>query len=471
MSAECLIVLLPAGRRGSVPYGANLLDAARTLGVELESICGGRQTCGKCQIVLEQGDFLKHGVMSDAAHLSPPTARELEYRETHALNGRRLACACEIIGDIVVNVPVESQARKQIIAKAVTERVIHIQPAVRKVYVQVQSAELNDRGSYWTRLQATLAADWNLNDLTIDPVALRALQPALRKGDQGVTVTLWHAREVLRVQPGYAEGLYGLAIDVGSTTVAAYLNDLRTGAVVAGEMTMNPQVRFGEDLMSRISFAMMNADGAAKMHRVLVEAMNEIAHQAAKTAGISSDDILDAVIVGNPVMHHLLLGIDPTELGGAPFALAIDSPLDLHSRELGLELNPAARVHFLPCIAGHVGSDNVAVQLAEAPHEQDEMMLVIDVGTNAEIVLGNRKRVVCASSPTGPAFEGAQITHGQRAAPARRKRVSPTSSGFSSSAKDERTSDRYRARAGTTSRCRSISGSRVTESSCACSPR
>lgn len=423
MSAECVVVLLPSGRRGRVPVGSNLLDAARTLGVELESICGGRQTCGKCQIVPEQGDFPKHGVVSDAAHLSPPTLRELEYRETHELNGRRLACACEIIGDIVVHVPVESQARKQIIAKAVTERVIQVQPAVRQVYVQLEPGGLDDRGSDWSRLQDALAQQWNLENLTIDLAALRTLQPALREGKHRVTVAVWQEREVLRVQPGYAEGIYGLAVDVGSTTVAAHLNDLRTGAVVATETTMNPQVRFGEDLMSRVSYAMMNADGTVKMHQAIVDALNELARQAAATAGISTDDILDTVIVGNPVIHHLLLGIDPTELGGAPFALAVDAALDLRARELGLELNPSARVHILPCIAGHVGADNVAVQLAEAPHAQDEMMLVIDVGTNAEIVLGNRERVVCASSPTGPAFEGAQITHGQRAAPGAIERV------------------------------------------------
>ncbi len=418
------IALMPSGRKGQVPYGANLLDAARLLGVELESICGGRQTCGKCQIAVEEGHFPKHAITSSAAHLSPMDSREASYREKHTmLEGRRLACACEALGDLLIVVPEESQARKQIIAKAATDRVIEIQPAVRQIYVESAEATLDDHHGDWERLQAAIADQWKLTGLTLDPMVLPTLQPALRAGKFAVTLTLWHDREVLRVQPGYAEGAYGLAVDVGSTTVVVHLCDLRTGAVLATEAMMNPQVKYGEDLMSRVSYAMMDKQGAARLHRAIISALNDLAKRAAERAGISTDDILDVALAGNTVMHHILLGLDPVELGGAPFALAIDSPLDLKARDLGLKLGAGAQVHVLPCIAGHVGADNVAVQLAEGPHRQDEMLLVVDVGTNAEIVLGNREKVTCCSSPTGPAFEGAQITHGQRAAPGAIERV------------------------------------------------
>jgi uncharacterized 2Fe-2S/4Fe-4S cluster protein (DUF4445 family) len=415
---------MPSGRKGQVPYGANLLDAARLLGVELESICGGRQTCGKCQIAIEEGHFPKHAITSSAAHLSPMSGGEISYREKHPmLDGRRLACACQALGDLLIVVPEESQARKQIIAKAATDRVIEIQPAVRQIYVESAEATLDDHRGDWERLQAAIADQWKLTGLTLDPLVLPTLQPALRSGKFAVTLTLWHDREVLRVQPGYAEGAYGLAVDVGSTTVVAHLCDLRTGAVLATEATMNPQVKYGEDLMSRVSYAMMDKQGAARLHRTIITALNDLAKRAAERAGISTDDVLDMVLAGNTVMHHILLGLDPVELGGAPFALAIDSPLDLKARDLGLKLGTGARIHVLPCIAGHVGADNVAVQLAEGPHRQGELMLIIDVGTNAEIVLGNREKVTCCSSPTGPAFEGAQITHGQRAAPGAIERV------------------------------------------------
>jgi uncharacterized 2Fe-2S/4Fe-4S cluster protein (DUF4445 family) len=418
------IALMPSGRRGQVRRGANLLEAARQLGVELESICAGRQTCGKCQVIVEEGHFPKHGLTSAADHLTPVDGREAKYLAGHALApGRRLACACEVMGDVLIHVPEESQARKQIIAKAATDRVIDVQPAVRQVYVEVAQATLESHGSDWERVREALAAQWQLHDVTIDPLALPDLQPALAEGKHTLTVTLWHDREVLRVQPGYAEGAFGLAVDIGSTTVVAHLCDLRTGKVLATESTMNPQVRYGEDLMSRVSYVMMHPDGVEKMHRAIIATLNELSRKAAQTAAITTADIMDVVLVGNPVMHHLLLGLSPVELGGAPFALAVHQPLDLKARDLGLKLNPCARAHVLPCIAGHVGADNVAVQLAEAPHAQDELMLVVDVGTNAEIVLGNREQVLCCSSPTGPAFEGAQITHGQRAAPGAIERV------------------------------------------------
>ncbi|HEY3128755.1 MAG TPA: ASKHA domain-containing protein [Acidobacteriota bacterium] len=424
-SSFCHIALVPSGRRGKVPLGTNLLEAARALGVELESICGGRQTCGKCQIVVEEGNFPKHGVICTADHVSPlGEGREAAYWQTHGFCGRRLACAAQVLGDLVITVPEESQAHKQIIAKAATERVIDVHAAIQQLYVECELAQMDDRRGDWERLQQALAQQWGLKNLSIDLLALRALQPALREGKGALTVAVWQDTEVVRVQPGYAEGAYGLAIDVGSTTVAAHLCDLRTGALLATEAMMNPQMRYGEDLMSRVSYAMMEPEGVARLHKAIIEALNKLAVKAAAAAGSSPEGILDIVVVGNSVMHHLLLGIDPVELGGAPFALATSGALNLKARDLGLTAaNAAARVHILPCIAGQNGPDNVAVLLAEAPYEQDETTLIIDVGTNAEILLGDRRQLFAASSPTGPAFEGAQITHGQRAAPGAIERV------------------------------------------------
>jgi len=225
------------------------------------------------------------------------------------------------------------------------------------------------------------------------------------------------------VRAGYHEGLYGLAVDVGSTTVAAHLCDLHTGAVLATEAMMNPQVTFGEDLMSRVSYVMMHDDGLQKMHAAIIAGLNKLAGLAAHAAGLRARDIHELVVAGNTVMHHILLGLDPTDLGGAPFTLASHAAIDIKARELGLKLHPGANVHFMPLEAGHVGSDNVGVLVAEAPDQQDAIMLVIDVGTNAEILLGNRERLLSCSSPTGPAFEGAQIAHGQRAAPGAIERV------------------------------------------------
>ncbi|MFQ5341506.1 MAG: ASKHA domain-containing protein, partial [Anaerolineae bacterium] len=434
-----LIIFMPAGQRGRVPTGASLLDAARQVGVEIESICGGRLTCGKCKVHIEDGTFQKHGIVSGNGHLSPAGAEEAGLLKRLGAEDCRLACATYVQGDVLVTVPEESQARKQIIRKSATDRVIEIRPAVRQVYVEVEEAVLEDQRGDWERLRVALAEQWGLEKLGIDYYALRDLQRTLRKGDWAVTVTLWQPfpstdlgtgdsaqdkdREVIDVRPGYHEGAYGLAVDIGSTTVAGYLCDLRTGQVLATEAMMNPQVTYGEDLMSRVSYAMSHSDGLTKMHRAIIDALNQLAGRAAARAGIKTRNIYEAVLVGNTVMHHILLGIDPVELGRSPFTLATHDPIDLKARDLGVRLHPAANIHILPVEAGHVGADNVGVLLAEAPHRQDEMMLIIDIGTNGEILLGNRHRVLSASSPTGPAFEGAQITHGMRAAPGAIERV------------------------------------------------
>jgi uncharacterized 2Fe-2S/4Fe-4S cluster protein (DUF4445 family) len=418
-----LVIFMPAGRRGRVPAGTTLLDAARHVGVEIESICGGRLTCGKCRVRVESGQFQKYGIASTPEHVTSPSQEEADFLRQLGAGDERLSCVTCVQGDVLVTVPEESQARKQVVRKAATERVIEVQPAVQQLYVEVDPARLDHPEGDWERLRTALAKQWGLENLGIDSHALRKLQAVLREGDWAATVVLWQEREVLEVRPGYQEGIYGLAVDIGSTTVAAYLCDLRTGQVLSTASAMNPQVTYGEDLMSRVSYATTHSDGLAKMQRAIINELNKLAGRAALAADIKIGDIHEAVVVGNTVMHHIFLGIDPVELGRAPFALATHDPIDVKARELGLRFHPAANVHLLPLEAGHVGADNVAVLLAEAPYQQDEQMLIIDIGTNGEILLGNRQRLFSASSPTGPAFEGAQITHGMRAAPGAIERV------------------------------------------------
>ena len=412
-----LVIFMPAGRRDRVKPGQSLLDAAKQVGVEIESICGGRLTCGKCKVLVEDGRFDKHGIASAMNHLSPASEAEKALLQKMGDDGRgRLSCSAHVLDDLLVFVPDESRAHKQIIRKSATERVIAVNPAIRQLFVEVDVAHLGQHRGDWGRLQDALAEQWGLQSLTIDLSALRKLQPALRSGDWQVTVILWQEKEVIDVLPGYHEGIHGLAVDIGSTTIAGHLCDLRTGAILATESTMNPQVVYGEDLMSRISYATMHQHGLDKMHTAVIDTLNKIARRTTRAAGLRARDIHEAVLVGNTTMIHILLGINPQELGGAPFALARQEAIDLKAHELGLQLHAAANVHVLPAEAGHVGADNVAVLIAEEPHKQDEMMLTVDVGTNAEIVLGNRTQLRSASSPTGPAFEGAQITHGMRAA-------------------------------------------------------
>jgi len=415
---------MPSGLRGQVPVGTTVLQAAQRLGVDLESICGGQGKCRKCQVLPQQGEFSKHGIVSRADHLSELTETELHHQSRKRLKGgRRLGCNARILGDLVVDVPEESQQHKQHIAKAVTAYDIQVLPALRLYTVTLPEPDMHSPISDKRRLQQALVSEHELPTLDCEMSQLRLLQPALAKAGRRITVAVYQFQQIIGVWPGEKKDAYGLAVDLGSTTIAAQLCNLDTGEVVATADTMNPQIRFGEDLMSRVSYVMMNEGGDTAMTQVVREAFNQLAKRAAKSAGIQIEDILDMTVVANPIMHHLFLGIDPTPLGTAPFTLTTDQTQVLRAAEIDIQLHPEARVCTLPCIAGHIGADTAGVILSERPDLAEEYVLLVDVGTNAEIVLGNRNRLLAASSPTGPAFEGAQITSGQRAAPGAIERV------------------------------------------------
>jgi uncharacterized 2Fe-2S/4Fe-4S cluster protein (DUF4445 family) len=405
-----LVIFTPSGKRGTFAAGTSLLDAARTLGVDIDSVCGGRGICGRCQITPSEGDFPKFGIESKAEHLIPLTESEKRYHEKRGLkDGRRLSCHCKLEGPVVIDVPPESQVHRQVVRKAATTKTLELDPIVHLYYVEVAEMDMYNPNSDLRRLKIALREQWQLTNLQADAHLLTVLQKTLREGNWKVTVAIHDNKDMLAIYPGLETQCYGLAIDVGSTTIAAHLTELSSGQILASAGVMNPQIRFGEDLMSRVSYAMMNPDGVAEMTDAVREALNNLAYEVAKEAGISRADILELTVVGNPVMHHLLLGINPVELGGAPFALATGEAITLNARDLNLNLHPAAKVYALPCIAGHVGADTAAMILSESPQNNSEMTLLVDIGTNAEIVLGNKEKLAACSSPTGPALEGAQL--------------------------------------------------------------
>ncbi|MCK4274443.1 MAG: DUF4445 domain-containing protein, partial [Dehalococcoidales bacterium] len=329
----------------------------------------------------------------------------------------RMACQTRIYGDIVVFVPEESRKGKQVVRKEATVRDIKLKPAVKKYYVELKNATLHDTLSDFERVQGALAEKYKLRDLTIDYPVLLNLQNIVREGNWKATVSVWNKKEVIHIEPGQVTKGYGLAVDIGTTTVAGYLCDLTTGEVLATNAMMNPQVAYGEDVMSRISYAVKGKGGLKQMNRSIIKGLNQIAGRAAARAGIKRSDIIDMTVVGNTCMHHIFLNIDPQYLGKTPFAPSVHHSLDIKARDLGLKIAPCAYVHVLPIEAGFVGADNVGVLIAEEPYNQDEMLLIIDIGTNGELILGNRKKLLSSSCATGPAFEGAEIKHGMRAAP------------------------------------------------------
>ena len=443
MSQKHTIILQPSGRRGQVDEGTSVRTAARELGVEIESICAENATCGKCLVLIEEGRFEKYNIDSQQANLSPVGVEERAYLERRPkllkdkgwkIGQVRLSCQSKILGDVLINVPEESRGNKQIVRKSASNRPIEIKPAIRKYLVTMTPPNLERPIADWERLAKGLETSMQLVrgvdakvprwfDMNIDYQCLRTLSKTLRDAKWSVTVTVWNDKEVIAVQGGYHEESYGAAVDIGSTTVALYLCNLRTGELLAAESEMNPQIVYGEDVMSRIQYAIEHPDGLDKLHKAIISTLNKLLSKAAHEAKIKLTEILEMVLVGNSTMHHVLLNLHPKDLGLAPFVPTIHKSVDIKARELGLHINPSGNIHVLPTIASFVGADTSAMILAEEPHKQDENWLLIDVGTNAELVLGNRKRLVCTSTPTGPALEGAHVEYGMRAAPGAIERI------------------------------------------------
>ncbi|MGD8943496.1 MAG: ASKHA domain-containing protein [Desulfobacterales bacterium] len=444
---KAMVIFQPSGRRGEVPTGITVIEASRRLGVDIETLCGQQKSCGKCMVRIEEGDFKKYNIQSGPSHVSPWQTEEQEFI-TPALRERgfRLACAAVVLGDLLVFVPEESRAGKQVVSKAARDIHIDHNPALKLYQVKLPPPSFEDPKGDFERVCRQLEKEYGLSKLTADIFALRQLPAALRDGDWSVTVSVWHDKEIVRFRPGNVTHAYGLAIDIGTTTVAAYLCDLATMEVVDTVSMMNPQCRYGEDVMARITYSLTTPDGLERMSADITECINALIDEAVantrpprtkkqkKKGGahpeaeriylnLSGEDIEDIALCGNTAMHHILLQLDPQFLGVAPFPPVVHHSLDIKARDLGIRVNPGAYIYVLPIEAGFVGADNVGVLVAETPFESPENQLIIDIGTNGELVLGNRDKVLCCSCATGPAFEGAQIAFGMRAAPGAIERI------------------------------------------------
>jgi uncharacterized 2Fe-2S/4Fe-4S cluster protein (DUF4445 family) len=428
---SAMVIFQPSGRRGAVPLGISVVEASRLLGVDIEAPCGEKQGCGKCKIRIEDGEFEKFGIASRAAHAGAwqdSESASISAEERRA--GYRLGCVASVHGDLLVFVPEASRAGKQVVSKAARPIQIDLDPAVKHYVIEVKEPTLEDATADLERVLAALEKQHGLSALLCDIFALRSLPRALRAGDRRITVSIWMDREIIRIRPGMAFTGYGLAIDIGTTTLAAYLCDLNTGKVLDTLSMMNPQVRYGEDVVSRITYHMGNPEGLERMSADLIDALNQMVDQAlggdknpCGPTSICREDIMDVTIGCNTAMHHILLQLDPEPLGAIPFTPVVHHSLDIKARDLGLRINASANVFFLPNIAGYVGGDNIGVILAEEPHLREDVQLIIDIGTNGELVLGNKDQLICASCATGPALEGAQIEFGMRAAPGAIERV------------------------------------------------
>ena len=451
---KAMVIFQPSGRRGEVPKGTTIIEASRLLGVDIEALCGEKKVCGKCVVRIEDGHFEKYGIQSSMSHVSPWQEEEEKYVNAERREkGFRLGCVTKVEDDILVFVPEESRAGKQVVSKAARDIFIEHNPAIKLYYVQVDPPSFEEPTGDFERICRGIERDYGLNNLTIDLFALRQLPDALRNGKWEVTVSVWNDKEVIRVRPGKHEHAYGLAIDVGTTTVAAYFCDLSNMDVVDTVSMMNPQCKYGEDVMARITYHMTTPDGLQRMSDDIIEGTNELIDKAIantfppkkkvkKKKGeegpdeyvevpeegktylrLTRDDIEDITIGFNTAMHHIFLSLNPEYVGMAPFPPVIHHSLDLRARDLGIKINPSSYMFVLPIEAGFVGADNVGVLIAEEPYKHEENQLIIDIGTNGELVLGNRHKLISSSCATGPALEGAQLAFGMRAAPGAMERI------------------------------------------------
>lgn len=413
------IVFQPSGRRGFVEAGKTILQAAQSLGVGIEAACGGAMVCGKCKVVPEFGTFDKLGLSPAKENVSPlsPVEEKILTLEEQK-KGVRLACCVQIKGDLVVSVPKKSQSAKQVVLEAGSKRHIAIKPAVKSYYLRLEPPTLADPQDDQQRLLTALQAQTGIKNARIDYKVLCSLSRTLREGDWAVTVTLREDKgEIIRVRAGDMSLKLGIAIDIGTTTLAAYLCDLDTGELLKKASRMNSQIGYGEDILSRVSYATTNPEGLQTLHDIIISDVNELAGELTAGVGATAQDVDEMVLVYNTVMHHLALNLYPGYVGRSPFAPVAAHALDIKARDLGIKINPAGWVHSLPIEAGFVGADNMAVLIAEEPYNSDSIKLIIDIGTNGEIDLGNKDRLLCTSCATGPALEGAQIKFGMRAAP------------------------------------------------------
>jgi uncharacterized 2Fe-2S/4Fe-4S cluster protein (DUF4445 family) len=393
------VVYKPFEKTTRVPPGTTLFSAAHWIGLPIDSTCGGRGTCGKCKVQVLQG----------GAEITTADRKQLRQSDLEA--GWRLSCQAKVYDDITVNVPELLRVPKA--ATMGVNRLVLLDPNVRKVYVELTEPDLEDQRSDVERLRDALTAEGF--DMKADLRALRTLPGVLRDAEFKVTAVLG-GDQLVAVEAGDTrDENYGVAFDLGTTTVVGTLMNLRTGMAEAVRSTLNGQAPFGADVISRISHGMQGDEAKVELREAIQRTMNGVLHELYEAAGVSQDRVYETVVVGNATMLHLLLGIDATPISMMPFTPAFREPLYLPAREVGLDIHPGGYVQTLPVIGAYVGADIVAGVVATGLAREEKLRVFVDVGTNGEIVLGSVKRVLCTAAPAGPAFEGSQIRCGMRA--------------------------------------------------------
>jgi len=405
MNKTVTIRFEPEGKKVIVKPGATILEIAKEAGIGIRSECGGEGSCGRCRVII-----------GDQSHVSELSQNERGHiKKAELRRGYRLACCTTAKGDIVVLVPPESKVGVRKIQVEGMERPIKLDPAIKKLHLILCKPTLYDARPDFERL-ADLLQEQGFDQLEIDHELLRILPDILRDMKWNITVTVWNNRRIISVEEGNTENaIYGFSVDIGTSKIVGYLVDLTSGNIISIKSLENPQIMHGEDILSRIHYATTSKEGLKKLQSIVIEAINTLIYQACQEAGIYPERIYEVTIVGNTAMHHFFLGIQPKHLTLAPYVPAIKRPVDVKANSLKIKVNPLANIHVLPVIAGFVGADAVADVLATGLYEMNDMCLLMDVGTNGEVFVGNKEDIVSCSCAAGPAFEGMHIRYGMKA--------------------------------------------------------
>jgi uncharacterized 2Fe-2S/4Fe-4S cluster protein (DUF4445 family) len=407
MASDVAIVFEPEGKKVKTQRGKTIFQAAKEAGVGVRSECGGKGICGKCMVIVKDS-----GVVSEVTEVE---RRWLSWSEIHS--GYRLACQTRILGNVTTMIPLESSLGTRKIQVLGLEKKVELNPSIEKFCLILPKPTLSDIKPDLERLLDTLSKQiQNIDELEIDYEILKELPSILRDANWGVTVTLWDDHRIVAVEPGITSSdLFGFAVDIGTSKIVGHLVDLTTGITAAIESIENPQLIHGEDIMTRITFAATSSTNLETLQRLIVHGINKVLQEVCEKASVNPSKIYEVVAVGNTAMHHFLLGIQPKYVALSPYTPALKKPISLPARELNIKVNPGGIVTILPIIAGFVGADAVADALATGIHESEELSLLLDIGTNTEILLGNKDDLICCSCASGPAFEGVHIKYGMKA--------------------------------------------------------
>ena len=410
-----MVTFEPEGRKVNVPIGTTIFQAAREVGIGIRSECGGKGLCGKCRVIVKSPEALSDLTEAERKHLS----------KSETESGYRLACQAKILGNVTVIIPPESKLAIRKIQVIGMERSVKLNPAVKKLHVILPRPTLSDVRPDYERLIDALSDITNFNDIEVDYEVLKRLPDVIRGSSFDVTVTIWGNRRIISVEPkDTTNELFGFAVDIGTSKIVGYLVDLITGETLEISSVENPQIMYGEDIMTRITFATAKPENLKILQKLVIDAINKILDETCRRAKVNPRRIYEVVAVGNTAMHHFLLGIQPKYTALSPYVPAVKRQINVKARELNININPSGIITVLPIIAGFVGADAVADVLATGICESDELSLLVDIGTNTEVFVGNSEELLSCSCASGPAFEGMHIKHGMKAVTGAIERVS-----------------------------------------------